>query len=209
MAINVTRTKSLHRAGAIIPVGAPSVKPYVTGEAILPTFTGTGSGSNIGWDDGGIGGTFSPAITANGVATTYTPPNKEIVSVVTGTDTGTSGNHGFNTVTLQATLPLNPAASYDTDTDQDTQLSESRDKTPVIATYGPEFDSTPLQWLGRHRVQWQMLRAFWDYHRKVLLFWFVDQETAEMYRVRFQSALRQRKNGANHFDMSATIKGAR
>jgi hypothetical protein len=209
VAIAVTRTKATHRAGATVPVGAPSPKPYVTGETPLPQFTGTGSGANINWSDGGVGGTFNPATTANGQATTYTPTNEERVVTILGTDSGTPANTGTNTITIQATIPLNPAMGYETDSDQDTKSLEAKDKTPAIATYGPIFDSTPLQWMGRVKVQWQMLRNFWNYHRRVKLVWFVDQETGEMYRVRFDSALRQKKNGANHFDMSATIKGAR
>jgi hypothetical protein len=209
MTIAVTKTKAVHRAGATVPAASQNPRQYVTGELPLPTFTGTGSGASINWNDNGAGGSFAPATTANGQATTYTPANQDTVVTVTGVDSSSGLNRGSTTIKIEATLPLNPVMGYDTDTDQDTQASESKDKTRVVATFGPLFDTTPLQWLGRHKEQWLMMRAFWNFHKKVKMFWFVDQETGEMYRVWFDSPLRQSKRGANQFDMSATVKGPR
>jgi hypothetical protein len=212
MAIVVTRTKALHRGGAAIPAGAPSVKPYVTGELPLPTFTGNGSGANIAWSDGGAGGTFAPAVTANNVATTYTPSNESKVVVVTATDTGNGANTGQNTVTVESTLPLNPAVGYETDTDQETEVSYAKDKNPDNAVYfehGVILDTTPLQWMSRSFVQWQMMRKHWEFHKKTKKFWFIDQETNQAYKVRWTSALRQRMNGAGSIDMSGTVAGSR
>lgn len=209
MAIAVARTKAVYRAGATVPVGSPNPRQYVLGENGLPTFTGNGSGSTVTWSDGGAGGAFAPAVTANGVATTYTPLNRTKAIVITGTDTATPANIGTTTLQVNATQPLNPVADYDTDSDQDTEVSKARDKSEVRATFGPVFDTTPLQWIGRHYPQWRMMRDFWDYHTKVIPFYFVDQETLEMYLVTYESALRQKKRGSNQFDMSATIKGAR
>lgn len=177
-------------------------RAYVQGDAVLLTSNGSPATQ---WSDSGAGGEFVPA---NGIGAnvTYYPPNETRTIHISVIDAGNAGYEDEKTLTVTGSVPLNPHAPVDVDIDDDTSVSYARDKTPTFRVDGPVFEGRAMQFLSRTSYQKELLRVFWNKHRKTKEVWVVDHEGIT-YKGRFDSGLRIRENGANSYDITVTFRG--
>ena len=200
MALIVASTKAAYRAGSPLYPAVHHVAP----ENDPPVLSATGATGVVSWSDGGAGGTFTPATGAAGIV--YKPANHTKGVTLTATDSGAGGS-GQTNIVITGTFPIQPHLGYDIDLDDDTVVKKMRDGTGYYQIDAPPFEGRPLQFIDREWTEYDVLRAFWDFHRKTISFYYIDVEAIRTYLVKFISGLKARPNESKGWDMSCTIDG--
>src|SRR3954467_14115707 len=146
---------------ALIPITvAPPVFRY--GDTIaLPLFS---ADRVVAWAT--TAGTLS---SSNSSTTRLTPPNRSQQIIVTGTSGPDSGSAS---VTIWATFPLQPNYGYDYELDEKTLISIAEDGSTVRRQKGNIKASWQLTMPQRPLSEFQILRDFHAYHKKLIPFYY-------------------------------------
>lgn len=182
---------------------------YRFGGTPVPTYSATGAVGSIEWSDGSAGGAFSPAITANGVDTTYTPANESKSVVITAND---DSDDESSTAALEVTATCPDRGQFgqaQIELDDRTNVSLAEDGSPSFVQKGDPFFLYPYSFPNRTQAQYDAMTAFWLFHRKVRKFYLEDPVHDNVFRlVRFDSKLQTDVQGADMLTYSATFREA-
>jgi hypothetical protein len=193
MALVISTTKATHRAGT----------QWVDGDPVYPIVSATGATGVVNWTDTGAGGTFQLLSNTSAI---YLPADRTQQVTVTGVDTGAGGS-GSTTIQVTATFPLQPTRGYETQLDRDTKLHRARGGTRYFREDYDTEVALNLSMDTRSRDETLALRDFWNFHRKITPFYYLDVETGMLNLVRFESAISYKFDGAAAWDLSVAVRG--
>lgn len=180
---------------SVIPITS-NVAVYRYGDTLaVPTFTADRS---VNWTtDSGV---VAPLV---GVSTVLTAVNQTRVVTVTGVS---GGNSGSLSIQVYATFPVQPNYGYEIEWDDKTLMSIAEDQTVIARIKSPDKRSWQLQFPNRPLTEYNTLKNFWSYHRKVIPFYYLDLAIAELKLCRFDSGLRTTPVGPDQFSMTCVVK---
>lgn len=194
------------------PTIAQSLTVHRVSSLPLPTFTGSGATGQVAWS--APFGSFSPAQTNNGVASTLTPTNESRNLVVTARDSADNLTR-TTLIEIQATFPYQP------DWRSAPGLMDDQTNVSLAEDFSPSFlVKSDLQRVFRYGfndrdvpTEWAAVKAFYMWHRKTRWFWIVDYPrdvtgSPELIKVRFDSGLGDDPQGLNKQSYSFVFREA-
>ncbi|HEY0003744.1 MAG TPA: hypothetical protein VGB17_02950 [Pyrinomonadaceae bacterium] len=182
MAIGITQSKTVYRIG----------------EAEPPVFTATGASGTVGWET-----SVGELIEDGSGGMVLSLPNKSYYGseaiVITATD---SVGAATAEIDVYALLPYQPDWGFESDIDDETEISIAEDLSEKYRTVSPVFGVYPLAFNDREYDEFLAMQRFWAYHRKTRKFYFENIALGELVLGRFDSALKRKPDSANSVSYS-------
>lgn len=181
---------------ALIPITvAPPVYRYGDSSIALPLFS---ADRIVTWSTSA--GTLTSTISS---ATRLNAPNLSQTIIVTGTSGGDTGSMA---ITVWGTFPLQPNYGYDYELDDKTLISVAEDGSTVRRQKSGIKASWQLNMPNRPLTEYQTLRDFHAYHKKVIPFYYYDLAIGELRMVYFDSSLKVTVSGPDSISMSCLVR---
>lgn len=192
-----TLSKIVYRAGSAF---SSIVDYHVAPEVGLPLLSASAVIGVATPSDLGAGGTFTPAGLNQW---TYTPKNESKAITLRVSDS--SGNVD-KTLTVTATLPINPDVPFDWDTPSLSKVITAKDNSPRFRIAPKRGYVANLNFSRRTIMDVSVIKTFENFHDINKEFYFIDPEILQTILVRFDSSVKMRTGGGNDFAFSCIIK---